>query len=157
MSHRLAPLALPLLLGLAWVPEMGRADSQAPGSSSTSTGTSRPTAAPARGWHKSELYFGARLANGTLITPVAWEAFLAEVITPAFPDGLTVIQANGQMRGANGVIRRQPTWVVVILRPVGSLEDQRIQSVISSFRGRFQGAELMHVEIPVAQPQFFGN
>ena len=155
MSLRLAPLALPLLLGLAWGPEMGRAESRAPGS--TGSSASRPTAGPARGWHKSELYFGARLANGTLITPVAWEAFLAEVITPAFPDGLTVVQANGQMRGADGVIHRQPTWVVVILRPVGSLEDQRIQAVISSFRGRFQGAELMHVESPVAQPQFFGN
>jgi hypothetical protein len=29
--------------------------------------------------------------------------------------------------------------------------------VINSFRSRFKGAELMHVEIPVAQPQFFAN
>jgi hypothetical protein len=155
MTLRLAPLALPLLLGLSWVPEMARAERRVQGS--TSASASRATAGPERGWLKSELYFGAQLANGNLISPVAWETFLAEVITPTFPDGLTVVQANGQMRGSDGVIRRQPTWVVVILRPGGSLEDQRIQSVINSFRSRFKGAELMHVEIPVAQPQFFAN
>jgi len=155
MTLRLAPLALPLLLGLSWVPEMARAERRVQGS--TSASASRAAAGPERGWLKSELYFGAQLANGNLISPVAWETFLAEVITPTFPDGLTVVQANGQMRGSDGVIRRQPTWVVVILRPGGSLEDQRIQSVINSFRSRFKGAELMHVEIPVAQPQFFTN
>ena len=155
MTHRLAPFLLPLLLGLSWGPGVGLAGSLVPGASSTRD--TRPAPAPERSWVKSELYFGARVADGTLISPEAWSAFLAEVITPAFPDGLTVIQANGQMRGSDGVIRRQPTWVVVILRHVGALEDQRIRSVISSFRSRFNGAELMRVDIPVSQPQFFAD
>jgi hypothetical protein len=117
----------------------------------------QPGVAPASGWLKSELYFGARLAHGSLISPEAWEAFLAEVITPAFPDGLTVLEASGQMKDSSGTIRRQPTWVVVVLRPVSSLHDQRIRAVIGSFRSRFRGAELMRVDIPAAQPQFFAN
>ena len=153
MSQRLAPLLLPLLLGLSWIPEMGRAEIFAAGAPAASI--TKP--APERSWVKSELYFGARVADGKLISPEAWTAFLAEVITPAFPDGLTVIQANGQMRSSDGVIRRQPTWVVVILRPTGPLEDQRIRSVISNFRSRFNDAELMRVDIPVSQPQFFAD
>lgn len=155
MTHRLAPLLLPLLLGLSWVPEMGWAGAPAPGASIASS--TSPRAAPVPAWLKSELYFGAGLANGSQISPGAWAAFLAEVITPAFPDGLTVVQANGQMKGADGLIRRQPTWVVVILRPVGSAQDQKLGSLIRSFRSRFSGAEVMRVDIPVAPPQFFAN
>ncbi|MFO7628781.1 MAG: DUF3574 domain-containing protein [Prochlorococcaceae cyanobacterium] len=73
---------------------------------------------------------------------------LPEVITLAFPDGFTVVQANGQMKGADGLIRQQPTWVVVILRPVGPAQDQKLQSLIRSFRGRFSGAEVMRVDNP---------
>ncbi|MCP9904517.1 DUF3574 domain-containing protein [Cyanobium sp. BA5m-21] len=153
MSLRLAPFVLPLLLGLFGFPGTALAERYAPGS----TSSSRPAQAAESGWLKSELYFGARIANGSLISPEAWAEFLEQVITPAFPDGLTVVQALGQMRSSNGVIRQQPTWVVVILRPRGSLEDQRIRSVINNFRSRFKGAELMRVDIPVTQPQFFAN
>ena len=153
MSLRLAPFVLPLLLGLFGLPGTGLAESHAPGSASSI----RPAQAAERGWIKSELYFGAQIANGSLISPEAWAKFLEQVITPAFPDGLTVVQALGQMRGSNGVIRQQPTWVVVILRPKGSLEDQQIRSVINNFRSRFKGAELMRVDINVTQPQFFAN
>jgi len=153
MTLRLAPFLLPLLLGLSWLPGTGLAESQAPGSASSS----RPGAATEHGWLKSELYFGARIADGSLISTQAWAEFLEQVITPAFPDGLTVVQALGQMRGSNGVIRQQPTWVVVILRPRGSVEDQRILSVVNNFRSRFKGAELMRVDIPVTHPQFFAN
>lgn len=47
----------------------------------------------------------------------------------------------------------QPTWVVVISHPVGSLKDQRIRSGISSHRSRHTKAEPMGVDIAVPQLQ----
>lgn len=157
MTMRLA--TLPLLLGFFLAPAAVLAASPDP---RPSTGSAAPAAAPAAashrsGWVKTELYFAAQLANGRPISPEAWSAFLAEVITPAFPNGLTVYEASGQMKEAGGTIRRQPTWVVVILRPTGAEQDRQVQSVLTGYQRRFAGANLMWVDIPVPPPQFFSN
>lgn len=156
MNARQAVRALSLLLGLAFASGMGWAPARAGSPASAASANPSAPAAASR-WVKTELYCGGRLANGSLISPEAWQAFLAEVITPAFPDGLTVLQARGQMKDSSGTIRRQPTWVVVIVHPTGAASEQRLQAVIAGFRSRFRGAELMRVDIAAAPPQFFAN
>ena len=42
------------------------------------------------------LYFGFDRPGGSLVTESEWSAFLSEIVTPRFPDGLTVWQASGQ-------------------------------------------------------------
>jgi hypothetical protein len=37
------------------------------------------------------------------VTEEEFRAFLDEFVTPLFPDGLTVVKADGQFRGADGV------------------------------------------------------
>lgn len=83
-------------------------------------GASRPAQAP--GWVRSELYFGVG-SEGASSRPQAeaigeerWRAFLDAEVTPRFPDGLTVFDAQGQwlFRGA-GSPERLRTKVLVIL------------------------------------------
>ncbi|MBK8150387.1 MAG: DUF3574 domain-containing protein [Acidobacteria bacterium] len=52
-----------------------------------------------------ELYFGFDRKEQTQVSEDEWEKFLAEEVTPRFPDGFTVISAIGQYRGADGTDR----------------------------------------------------
>ena len=42
------------------------------------------------------LYFGLEKGDGSEVTDQEWRLFLTEIVTPRFPDGLTVIDARGQ-------------------------------------------------------------
>lgn len=45
-----------------------------------------------------KMYFGQSMANGTTIPKGQWERFFSKIVTPRFPDGLTVYDAYGQWR-----------------------------------------------------------
>jgi hypothetical protein len=66
---------------------------------------------------RSELYFGRERPTGGTVSEAEWGQFLAEHVTPRFPDGLTVLEAAGQYRDATGRIVREQSKVVVILHP----------------------------------------
>ncbi|MBI4539604.1 MAG: DUF3574 domain-containing protein [Gemmatimonadetes bacterium] len=67
-------------------------------------------------WFRDELYFGAEMPTGAVVTDEEWERFLGEVITRRFPDGVTVLNGWGQYRYADGRIGRERTSVVIGFR-----------------------------------------
>ena len=61
-----------------------------------------PSCAPGQQAMRAELlYFGTATPRGT-VSPEDWRHFVDEVVTPRFPDGLTVWPAGGQWRSAQG-------------------------------------------------------
>ncbi len=65
----------------------------------------------------AEAYFGRSLRGRPDVTDAEWAAFLAEVVTPAFPDGLTALDGAGQWRRPDGEILRERSKVVVLVLP----------------------------------------
>ena len=68
---------------------------------------------------RNVLYFGltsASLPNGE-VTPELWRAFSRDVLTAHFPDGMTVIDAHGAWRGADGRRITEPSRVVIAFFP----------------------------------------
>jgi hypothetical protein len=57
---------------------------------------------------QDSLYFGTARAIG-IVTSEEWSKFLEVAVAPRFPQGLTVSQAWGQWRGADGSIVREST------------------------------------------------
>jgi len=108
-------LLLPLLAACAGAPE-----ARAPAAASLHGDPARP--AHARGWVRSELYFGlgpeggAGQAQTAAIDEQSWRRFLGSEVTPRFPDGLSVFDAYGQwlVRGA-AAPERLRTRVLVLL------------------------------------------
>ena len=45
-----------------------------------------------------DLMFGRNIGGRLGVTEARWSRFLADEITPRFPDGLTVVDASGQWR-----------------------------------------------------------
>jgi hypothetical protein len=63
-----------------------------------------PVGAPSM---RTTLYFGLNRKTGN-VSETQWKRFLRDHVTPRFPQGLTVWEANGQWRRADGVIVQTP-------------------------------------------------
>ena len=97
---------------------------------------------------RSELYFGRLRPDGTVVSDAEWRTFVAEEITPRFPDGFTVFDALGQYRGRDGQIVSEPTKVLLIVhgpdaRPRGSVQELR-----DLYRRLFQQESVLLIESP---------
>lgn len=114
-----------------------------------------PQAPGSGGWLKTELYLGGTQRGGQIVSEGDWSSFLAKVLTPVFPRGLTVYDAYGQIQQADGKIRRQPTRVVVIVLPRQPNHETSFSSVIQAYQLQFPGTKVMKLSIGVDQPQFF--
>jgi hypothetical protein len=100
--------ALPLPAGCA-----------APGTPQPGPVVAAPAACPpgTEGATVSEVYFGRTLRGRAEVSEAEWTAFLAEVVTPAFPDGLTALDGHGQWRNRAGRILRERSKVLVLVLP----------------------------------------
>jgi len=65
---------------------------------------------------RETLYFGRNRPGGS-VSDTEWQRFLTEVVTPRFPQGLTVLEASGQWQGAAGVVEQERSQVVTIFHP----------------------------------------
>jgi hypothetical protein len=83
------------------------------------------------------LFFGLHGPLGTVSEP-EWDAFLADVVTPRFPDGLTVFPARGQWRGSGGRTEREPSRVVEILHDDSAEARDRIHGIVRIYKARYQ-------------------
>jgi hypothetical protein len=59
---------------------------------------------PLEAWTQVELYFGRDLGGDAVVSEEAFRHFLAETVTPLFPDGLSVVEVAGQFRDSAGAI-----------------------------------------------------
>ncbi len=91
------------------------------------------------------LYFGTETPSGH-VTPEAWTQFLSEIVTPRFPDGLSVWQASGQWRSASGAVIREPSYVLSLVHPDDAAPRKAVQEIIASYKMRFQQEAVLRVK-----------
>ena len=88
---------------------------------------------------QAELLFGRNIDGRHGVTEKAWARFLAEEITPRFPDGLTVYDAAGQYReNPAAKIVRERSKIVMILVEGGDPAMQRIDQIVGAYKKRFR-------------------
>ena len=85
-----------------------------------------------------QLFLGRSTGDGGEVSEGQWAAFLAEVVTPRFPDGLTVLDASGQWRDSAGAIQRERSKLLWILAPPGNEARQLIDEISEEYKRRFQ-------------------
>lgn len=93
-----------------------------------------------------ELFFGTAVKGHAPVTAQAWRRFLAEDVTPRFPDGLTIFEAHGQWRGAGGGIVQENSHVLVVLYQPGEDSEAKIEAIRSAYAKRFHQDSVMRVE-----------
>ncbi|MDH3031660.1 DUF3574 domain-containing protein [Methylobacterium fujisawaense] len=90
---------------------------------------------------RAQLLFGLSRPDGGLIPQRAFDRFLAERITPRFPDGLTVFSGRGQWRGPDGRRVHEAARIVLIVTAATPEAVAALRSVKEEYREHFaQGA-----------------
>jgi hypothetical protein len=104
---------------------------------------------PLEPWTQVELYFGRDLGGGAVVSEEAFEDFLAEVVTPLFPDGLSVVDVAGQFRDSAGMIVREPTKLLSLLVPDAAGVAPDVETIVVAYKERFDQQSVLHAEQPV--------
>ncbi len=90
------------------------------------------------------VYFGRNKPVGGSVSDAEWQSFLTEVVTPRFPDGLTVVEGTGQWKGKNGVVERERSEVVTLLHNGKRAKRQAVVELIAEYKRRFQQEAVLH-------------
>ena len=99
--------------------------------------------------HLERLYFGRNIADTAVVSDSAWTTFVRDVLTPSFPEGATVFNASGQWLAPNGLLVREPSYVVELLHPATRDSETRVQGVIDAYKTRFAQQAVLRMVTPV--------
>jgi len=84
----------------------------------------------------AQLFFGRNIGDQPGVSDADFRRFMDEVVTPRFPDGLTVLDGGGQWRGKDEVLIREASKVVLLILPQGD-SGARIEAVRDAYKTRF--------------------
>jgi len=97
-----------------------------------------------------DFYFGRDIASRAAVTDAEWEAFAAGEITPRFPDGFTILDAQGQWRNpTSGKVTREASKLVRVIAPGGGNLSARVEAISLAYRQRFHQDAVGVVTTPV--------
>jgi Protein of unknown function (DUF3574) len=100
---------------------------------------------------RTELFFGRNKPDGTKVSRRDWERFLDDVITPRFPDGLTVLEGIGRFLNSRGQIEQERTFVLILFYPLEAQRDKslRIEEIREIYKLSFQQQSVLRVDDPM--------
>jgi hypothetical protein len=100
---------------------------------------------------RTELFFGTAKPEG-VVTDEEFFEFLDRIITPRFPDGLTLLKGDGQFRGEDGLIVKEDSFILILLYPLEDFrEDSRkINAIREHYKDEFQQESVLRVDDPYA-------
>ena len=99
---------------------------------------------------RTELFFGTDRQDGPDVSEEEFQQFLNQVITPRFPDGLTVLTGYGQFLDSRDVIIQETSKLVILLYPEEDRKDKgnRIEKIRECYKERFQQESVLRVDDP---------
>jgi hypothetical protein len=98
---------------------------------------------------RTELYFGRNIPTGGEVSEEEWQKFVDEIVTPRFPDGLSILDADGQWRGKDGSIAREESKVIVLLYPRKDRKtvNTKIEEIRAEYKKRFAQEAVMRIDL----------
>jgi len=95
-----------------------------------------------------QLYVRRQSAGRPAPTEAAFRKFLAEEVSPRFPDGLTVMRGGRAWRASQDPLMRDAGRIVLIVVPDGAEADQRLETLRTAYRTRFRQEPVVVVAAP---------
>jgi hypothetical protein len=94
------------------------------------------------------LFFGTAKPTG-VVTPEEWAEFLRDTVTPRFPQGLTVSQASGEWRGADGALVHESSYLLHLVHADDASSEKNVAKLVSVYKERFQQEAVLRVTVGV--------
>jgi uncharacterized protein DUF3574 len=85
---------------------------------------------------RTTLYFGLNRKGGN-ISGSQWKAFVRDEVTSRFPQGLTVWEAGGQWRRADGTIVQERSKVLLLVHDDNAAMRAAIAAIIERYKSLF--------------------
>ncbi|MBY6190124.1 DUF3574 domain-containing protein [Microbulbifer agarilyticus] len=95
-----------------------------------------------------QLFFGTETFTGE-VSDAEWRDFLANAVSPRFPNGFTVLSGRGQWRGSSGEIVRERSKVLLLVHRETAESDTAIGELVDIYKRRFQQESVLRVRSPV--------
>ena len=81
-------------------------------------------------WTRTELYYGAGRLPADPEREARWEAYINDVVTPRFPEGLTLLEGTGQWRVKEGQTpRRNRTRILILIHEATKENSQKVDEI----------------------------
>jgi hypothetical protein len=97
---------------------------------------------PGDSYRRTELFFGGNRPDGSVISPADFELFLDKEVTPAFPDGLTWLEAHGQWMGG-----KENSYQLILLYPYSQRKASRdIEEIRTDYKRQFQQQSVLRAD-----------
>jgi hypothetical protein len=93
----------------------------------------------------AELVFGRNDGPALRVSDADWKRFIDEDVTPRFPEGFSVIDGQGQWRGADGAIVHEPSKVLLLVLDGGPDDPAKIANIRDSYKRRFHQESVLLV------------
>ncbi len=89
-------------------------------------------------YRRTELFFGLARPGGAPVTAQEFTRFLDEIVTPRFPMGSTVLEAEGRFRDRHGNLIREAARILILLYDAGDRSaPERIEAIRAAYRRAF--------------------
>ncbi len=81
-------------------------------------------------WTRTELYYGAGRLPADDTKDTRWENYINEVVTPRFPEGLTLLEGTGQWRVKEGQTpRRNRTRILILIHEDTEEKSRKVDEI----------------------------
>ena len=108
--------------------------------------TADPVAAKqAAAWVLDRLYLGRSIPAGGEVSEAQWTRFLAEVVTPRFPNGFTVLAGQGQWRDKTGGIEHERSFILEFVHRDDAATEKAVQEIAADYKRRFAQEAVLRV------------
>jgi hypothetical protein len=94
------------------------------------------------------LYFGTGRPRGPDVTPREWIAFVHDQIAPRFPQGFSLLEAQGQWRNADGSVAHEQTHVLQLVHADDAATAQAVRDIAADYKKRFDQEAVLQVGTP---------
>jgi hypothetical protein len=94
---------------------------------------------------QQDLYFGRNIAGGGEVSESQFQGFVDSEITPRFPAGLTIFDANGQFQDSTGTIIEEPSKVVSLIFEDTLNNETFINQIIGAYLEQFNQESVLTV------------
>tara|TARA_R100000935_G_scaffold54882_1_gene84227 strand:- start:49841 stop:50236 length:396 start_codon:yes stop_codon:yes gene_type:complete len=107
-----------------------------------------PTCGPGeRAGESAQLFFGRNIGPTLGVDEAAFQDFVAREISPRFPSGMTILDAEGRW-ASQGQVMTEAAKVVVLVQ-AGTIERSALSEIRAAYRDRFLQEAVLQLTAPV--------
>ena len=94
---------------------------------------------------RTELFFGLSKPGG-VVSDSDFRRFMETEVTPRFPAGLTVLNANGQFKDSGGAIIQEDSKLVILHYPYSKVNNAAVERIREAYKAAFQQESVLRVD-----------